>query len=70
MAQPHGSTVILLVLLYWHRELTILTMNHSIIIIFLRIMFIDSIAMTAMNFILERKEGLFERSYAAGNANL
>ena len=34
-----------------------------------RIMFIDSIAMTAMTFILERKEGLFERSYAAGKGD-
>ena len=33
-----------------------------------RIIFYNAIAMTAMNFVLERKEGLFERSYAAGRA--
>ena len=70
MAQPHGSTMIMLVLLYWQRELAISAINHSTIIIFLRLMFYNAIAITALNFILEGKEGLFERSYAAGNANL
>lgn len=31
-----------------------------------RIIFVNTIAMTTMNFVLERKEGLFERFYSAG----
>jgi len=32
----------------------------------LSIVFFNSIAMTAMAFVVERKEGLFERAYSAG----
>ena len=32
-------------------------------------MFYNSVALTAMSFVLERKEGLFERSYAAGKGS-
>ena len=34
--------------------------------LFHRTMFINSLALTSMSFMLEKKEGLFERSYAAG----
>ena len=32
-------------------------------------MFYNSVALIAMSFVLERKEGLFERSYAAGKGS-
>ena len=68
LAQSHGNIVTMLALLHWHRELVNEICKYNALIF--RIMFIDSIAMTAMTFILERKEGLFERSYAAGKETL